>query len=219
MRLNWISAAGIAAVVLLTETARAATYDLSLTGDPSSFTENTFQFDGQTFQQYTLGLSGLNSTNAITVAQGDTINSNVDFSNTYTIPASQSRTDLLQYLNGSSFPSENTQVSGTFNYYENGALQGSYGYTSSTSGSLASFAALFPPNNSAISFNSYTNDFTISDLATPATLDSSAFAYDLVSPGGGGPEPSSWALMMVGVFGAGIALRRQRGLTAAALAV
>ena len=29
--------------------------------------------------------------------------------------------------------------------------------------------------------------------------------------GGGGPEPSTWALMMVGVFGVGVALRRGKG--------
>ena len=29
--------------------------------------------------------------------------------------------------------------------------------------------------------------------------------------GGGGPEPSTWVLMMVGVFGAGAALRRRQG--------
>ena len=29
--------------------------------------------------------------------------------------------------------------------------------------------------------------------------------------GGGGPEPSTWALMMLGVFGVGMALRRRQG--------
>lgn len=58
------------------------------------------------------------------------------------------------------------------------------------------------------SFNAY--------LSTPPTV---AYAAPPSAGGGGGPEPSTWALMMVGVFGAGAALRRRKGEPGAALAI
>ena len=141
------------------------------------------------------------------------INSTVTLDQSYTIPASQLHTDFLQYFFGSNFPNENTGVDGTFTLYNQGSVVATYGYGSTTSNALASYAALFPPLNGAVTFDSFTNVFTIDTLATPATIDSSAFEYALVSPGV--PEPATWGLMIVGLGLAGGAMRRRARLTVA----
>ncbi|MEO8812539.1 MAG: PEPxxWA-CTERM sorting domain-containing protein, partial [Caulobacteraceae bacterium] len=84
---------------------------------------------------------------------------------------------------------------------------------SSTSGQLASFAVNFSPANPAFTFTSFTNDVTITDLATPATIDNSSFTYDLVSQAA--PEPSVWMFMIAGVGLTGAAMRRRRSVALA----
>jgi hypothetical protein len=193
--------------------AKAATYDLTLNGDVSNVSESTFPFNGQTYQQYVLGLTGLDSSDPVTVSQGDMIDVTVNLSAPYTIPASQAHTDFLLNLTGSSFPSENTGVSGTFDLYDQGILVAEFGYGSTTSNSLSNYAALLPPNNIAYQFTSFTDDFTITDLMTSATLDGSDFTYALVS--NGVPEPASWAMMLLGVAAIGGMSRARRTRSAA----
>ena len=102
-------------------------------------------------------------------------------------------------------------MTGTFTLYSGGATVGTYGYRSTTSGQLASFAALFPPANGQISFDSFTNDFTITDLVAPANLQFSTFYYSLVSGSVAAvPEPATWAMMIAGFGLAGAAMRRRR---------
>ncbi len=187
--------------------AQAATFALTLTGNVGNFTN--FQQDafGLHFDRYFLNLDGLNNDNAITVNQGDQINSVVTLDQLLTIPLSQVRTDLLQYLFGSGFSGGGTQVSGTFNFYDGATLVNSFNYASSTSSQLASFAVAFPPNNGSFSFDSFTNDLTIDTLDQPATLSSTAFNYNLVS--NAVPEPASWALMLGGFGLVGSAMRRR----------
>ena len=67
-------------------------------------------------------MSGLDASNAITVSQGDVINSTVTLDASYTIPTSYSHTYFLQYLTGSAFPSENTGSTGTITFFNAGAL-------------------------------------------------------------------------------------------------
>jgi hypothetical protein len=192
--------------------AHATDFMLSLTGTTSNFSENTSRSGGLEYDDFYLALDGLDSSNAITVSQGDTIESTVNLDNLYLIPASQQHTDFLQYLTSSTFPSEKTGVSGTFSLYNQGVEVASFGYGSTSSNILSSYAALFPPANGALLFNSFTNDLTIDTLATPATLDGSAFNYTLVN--NAVPEPASWALMLVG-FGMMGALARRRTARAA----
>jgi hypothetical protein len=196
------------AAVMLVGQAQAATFDLSLSGTTAGFSETPFDFGGTHFDSFFLPLTGLDATNAITVSQGDVINATVTLDGSYTVPASQIRTDLLLYLFGSSFPAENTGVDGTMTFFNGGAVVASFGFSSTTSSQLSAFAALFPPNNGAITFDSFTDNLTITALATPAILDSAAFNYDLLSSAA--PEPASWALMMLGVGGMGACLRTRR---------
>lgn len=191
--------------------AHAATFALDLTGNVAEF--SNFQQDafGLHFDRYFLNLHGLDDSNAITVSQGDEINAVVTLDQLLTIPLSQVRTDLLQYLFGNGFSGAGTAVSGTFNFYDGATLVNSFGYSSSTSSQLASFAVAFPPNNAPFSFDSFTNDLTIDVLDQPATLNATAFNYNLVS--NAVPEPASWALMMGGFGLVGAAMRRRTRMT------
>lgn len=207
-----LKALALAAVLAGANQAHANTFTISLSGDTSQFAEQMSNSGGLHFDDFSLTLSGLDSSNAITVSKGDTVDSTVNLNAIYTIPASAKDTYILHYLTSSTFPSENSGVDGTFTFFDLGVPVASFGYSSTTSSQLSSFAVLFPPNNGAIAFDSFTNDFSINTLATPATLDGSSFEYDLVS---NAPEPAAWALMLVG-FGLVGALTRRRAAGAAA---
>ncbi len=208
----------LAAVAVLTigaGAAHATAYTTTQTGAVADFQASQFTFGGNHYDRFLLPLSGLDSSNAFTVSQGDTIDATVRLDGLYTIPTSQLYTNVLQIFTGSTFPSENTGVDGTFTFYNGGSAVASFNYFSTTSGSLASYAANFPPGNGAFTFDSFTNAVHINDLVTPATLDGGYFFYDLVSSAA--PEPATWAMMLVGLGLAGGALRaRARAKTATA---
>jgi PEP-CTERM motif len=188
--------------------AQAATFAVSLTGNVANFSNSQFNFGGLHFNNFGLGLSGLDSSNAFTVAQGDEINSTVTLDQLYTISTSIVRTDLLQFFFGTGFSGAGTQVTSQFDFYNGATLVNSFSTISSTSNALASFAAVFPPNNGAFTFDSFTNHVVIDILDQPATLDSSSFNYSLVS--NAVPEPASWALMIAGFGLVGSAARRRQ---------
>ncbi|HLZ84662.1 MAG TPA: PEPxxWA-CTERM sorting domain-containing protein [Caulobacteraceae bacterium] len=194
--LKSLAVAGVAA--LAAGQAQATTFSDSLSGVVANFTHSSFNSGGKHYDRYILPLSGLDSTNAFTVSMGDTIDSTVTLDMPYTIPVSMLYTNILEIHTGSSFPNENTAVTGTFSFFDGGTLVNTFNYISSTSGSLASYTANFPPTNAAFTWDSFTNDFTIDTLATPATLDGAYFFYDLVSAGGAVPEPAAWTMMLVG---------------------
>ena len=192
---------------MLAVPAYATSFTVDLAGDTTAFSNSQVDFGGLHFNSFFLTLSGLDASNAITVALGDTIHTTLQFNNLLTMPASAVRTDMLLYFFGSAFPSQNTGVDGTFQLFDGTTLVNTFSYSSSTSGQLAAFAAIFPPNNTAMTFDSLVSDFTINTLATPATLDGSAFQYSLVS--NAVPEPATWAMLISG-FGAAGAMMRLR---------
>ena len=203
--MNWKILAAVAVLAAgAASQSQAATFSLSLSGDPTNFSESNFIFNNESYDRFYLTLDGLNAGNAITVSQGDEIDSTVTLSSLYTIGTAPGHTNILEIRSGSSFPSENTAGNGTFTFFNGADVVATFNYSSSTSGQLAAYAANFPPNNPAFTFDSFTNNFTITDLATSATLDGSAFFYDLTTPV---PEPTTWAMMMVGVGAAGLMLR------------
>jgi hypothetical protein len=195
--------------------ARAATYDVTLSGNVADFTQSQFVFDGFNFDQFSLPLTVVDSTLPITVAQGDSIDSTVTLDQAYTVPVGPARTYFLQYLDGASFPGGDTGVEGTFTFFNGGTEVAQYSYDSTTSNGLAAFAAVFAPSNPSFTFTSFTDDLTITSLATPGTLDSSSFEYDLLS--NAVPEPATWGLMLFGFGLAGASLRRAKRAARAAV--
>ena len=206
--MNKFTLVGALAVLALTSEAQAATFTLNLQGQVANFTQQTLYCCGLTFDAHFLNLTGLDSNNAITVNQGDMINATVTLDQSLTIPTSQVRTDFLLFVNGNNLPSNNTGVSGTFVLFSGATQIATYNYSSSTSGGLASFAALYPPDNNSFTFTSFTDNFTIDTLAQASVLDRSSFEYSLDSLTV--PEPAAWALMVIGVGLSGASLRRQR---------
>lgn len=204
----------VAAAAAIGASAHAATYDLNLSGSIANFQTYTFSGGGVLYNEHYLPLTGLDSSNAINVVQGDTINATVTFDQPLLMPASAMRTDVLLFLTGSAFPSQNTGVSGTFTLYDGASVVGGFGYYSTTSNQLSNYAALFPPYNGAYTITSFTDDFTVASLPTPATLDGAAFDYTLVSSI---PEPGAWMMLILGLGLIGFATRRRReGLVLAA---
>ncbi len=205
--------AGVAVAAIAATSAQATVYTVNLTGLVSNFSASNFDFGGNHYDRFILSpLSGLDPSNAFTVSQGDTIDATVTLDTAYSIPTSISYTNILQIFTGSSFPAENTAVSGTFTFYDLGSPVATFSYGSTTSGQLASYAANFPPTNAGFTFDSFTNDTLITSLPTPATVDGSYFFYDLVSPATPAPEPITLSLFGAGLLGTA-ALRRRKKKT------
>jgi hypothetical protein len=212
-----LAASALAVVATGSTASHAATFDVALTASATGFVEGGTDFDGFHFDQFSVFLSPATPTDLpITVAQGDTINTTVTFDGLVTIPVSEVRTDLVQFLSGDGFPATGTQVDGTYKFFNGSDLVNTFGFESTTSGGLASFAAVFPPSNGAFTFDSFTDDFVVTTLSAPATIDHSSFTYSLVSNLPAVPEPATWSLMLVGFGGLGALLRRRRAEAVAA---
>ncbi len=210
MKTVYLIRAAIAALALGASAtpAYAVTHILNLTGNVGDFTNFQQTAFGLNFDRYFLNLQGLDDNNAITVAQGDEINSTVTLDQVLTIPQSEVRTDLLQFLFGNGFSGAPVETSGEFNFFNGAALVGTFAYTAGTSSQLATFAAVFPPNNGAFSFDSFTNNLLITTLDQSATLNASSFNYNLVS-NAAVPEPATWAMLIAGFGLVGGAMRRR----------
>jgi len=146
-------------------------------------------------------------------AQGDTIDVTVKLDQAYTIPASPSYTGLLLYLTGG--PGGGGQDNFDWTFYDGVTPVANTDTYSTTSGDVTTFAILYPPQNGAFTFTSFTDDITITSMPGTVDLNGGAFEYDLDTSSV--PEPASWSLMLAGIGGLGAFLRgRWRVLAAAA---
>jgi hypothetical protein len=176
----------------------ATTFDLSLTGIVSGGVYSSGDYGSTHYEDWYLQLSGLLP---ITVSQGDTINATITLDKSFTIPASVQLTFFDFTLSGTSFPSINTGTSGTTSFFNNGApgLSGSFGTT--TSGFLINGAVFGPPNNTSITFDSLTSNFTIDTLGQSVILDGAYIDYILESPATSVPIPAAIWLLGSGLLG------------------
>ena len=212
MRIWKTSMAAAAACALWAGGAEAAVHTLSLTGTVANGNFSSQDIGPTHFDQWVLSLSGLDSLNAITVAQGDTINATIILDQLFTVPASVDLTTFAFILGGAGFPAGNTGTTGSFNFF-NGLTLVKFGAGgASTSGQIASSVAFFPPDNGAFTFDSLTTSFEITELSGPASLDYSLITYTLFSPNGAVPEPATWAMMIIGFGGVGAMVRRRRAV-------
>ncbi len=196
--------------------AQATTYNLDLTGQVSSGWYSTQDWNGTHYDVWTLQLSGLDMSNAITVAQGDRINATISLDQTFTIPASVSLTWFDLSLRGSQFPNVDTGTNdGQTSFFNNGSLVTSAGtgQSTTTSGGLEYAVTFSPPDNGAITFNSVTTEFAIEMLSGTGSLDTAYIDYYLFSPSSPVapvPEPSTFLLLGLGFAGVGFLRKRIR---------
>ncbi len=190
--------------------AQAANFSFDLTGiaDDGSFSNQTI---GSTrYDQWYLGLSGLDSTNAVLVSLGDTIDATITLDKSFTIPASVDLTFFIFGLRGFSGIPAATDAS-TISFF-NGGVPGPSGPIGggncSSSGQLPSCILFSPPDNTPITFDKLTATFTISVLAEPSNLDNAFISYSLFSPAI--PEPETYAMLLAGLGLLGAIARRRK---------
>ncbi|MBS0361163.1 MAG: PEPxxWA-CTERM sorting domain-containing protein [Proteobacteria bacterium] len=214
---SWGLAAGVAALAMGMAamgagSARAADFTLNFTGVSGDIFLSSFDSGGTHFDAGSLGLSSGDL--PITVSQGDTITAFLTLDAPLTVPQSVSITSIALDLFGNDFPSGDVvTTNNTVDFFIGGlggssVLSGS-GFSTGTAGALIEGVDFFPPNNAAFTFDAAQFSFTIDTLSGPATLENAQFAYENFD-GPAVPEPSAWALMLLGFAGLGAALRARR---------
>jgi hypothetical protein len=208
-------ATGLAALfVVLSGTwcAQAATIPISLTGQVADITPSTCGAAGYgVCEAFLLSLSGLEAPNSVTVHDGDTVDVTVTLDGLFLVnTAGAARVDFNQDFTGNSVTGD-PEVNGTYVFSNAGTPVGTFAYVNTTAGGIGSFAPQIPPPAS-FSFDSFTNDFTITSgtLSADETLTGSQFILFELSDPLPVPEPGAWALMLAGFAGLGVALRSRR---------
>ena len=206
------SLALVVACSLWAGSAQAAEHNITLTGVVADgFFQPPFSIGGTTYDQWSLGLSGLDAGSPLAVELGDTFNVTILLDTAFTVPASVTLTAFGLGLGGSGFPDVDTATSeNLFNFYSGIDLVKSGGPSStSTHGQIPSSIIFFSPDNGAFTFDSVKTSFKISTLSDPGTLDFAVLSYTLFSPAAV-PEPTTWAMMIIGFGGVGALMRRGR---------
>jgi len=147
----------------------------------------------------------LNGVAPIVISQGDNVTVNVKLDQLYTIPASSDETLLVLDLTGSDASDKEV---GDFTFYNGSNLVGTYDFSDGSGGALGSLAVL--PSTAAISFDSFTDNFDVTELNASASFTSGYFQYIVIDKVSAAPEPSTWLLMIAGVGCGGLLLRRAK---------
>jgi PEP-CTERM motif len=199
----------IATLCAATAVAQATTFNLGLTGALAN--ESTYSFDsgGTHYDLWNLDLSGLNAGNAITLNNGDVVNTTITLDGAHTMPASVDGSFFFLQLRGSAFPTTETGVDSTTTFLLGGSPVLTRSSGVGTSGQISAGFYLPPPTNLAYTFDKVVVSFTINTLAVPATIDSADMLTQLNSPTAV-PEPETYALMLAGMAAMGFLVRRRQ---------
>ncbi len=198
IKISVLAAVGLAAA---SSPANAANYTLSLTGDPSLLAPGTFV--GGT--KAALVLAGLDGTSPLSVSQGDSVNVTVTLSSLLTISPISGLTAVDDLFSGTGFDGSPVNTTDVFSFYNGGTLVATYSGGDGTSLQLASGISYAP--GTTLTFDSYTDNFTINTLTGTASLNGARFTYDRFFAA---PEPATWMLTIAGMGLVGGAMRRKR---------
>jgi hypothetical protein len=219
------SVAASSALALWAGQASAAIFTVNLSGGPPTFQVTDDGFN--TVTSYTFDISGFDPANLPSVQVGDEVILNLTFADgAITLPATSYIDVTSFYITGDGFPLGDTATHGTTTLFSGGiggavVSSGTEGdasnFGTTTSDGVASDQNFF--NVPAMTFDSLTTDFFIDRIAgstDPGTFGTLGRAYfsadsrtlDVV------PEPSAWALMLLGFGGLGAVLRARRQVLA-----
>lgn len=193
------------AFTAMTAPAQAATYVLDLTGTVADAT--TFMAGGNSV----LSLS-LSYFDPFFVEVGDEVTVNVALDEFLLTPAAANQIFTLD-LNGGFANNDLNNSSTQFDLLD-GDLAGQT-FFSGCSNCFSAVIGRFP--GTAFSVQNLTAIFTIDSISEPIEFTNAALGYQLSAGAGGGgavPEPSTWAVMILGFGLAGAALRRRTAVRA-----
>lgn len=198
-----------ATLALIASPASAADYVLDLTGSVASGSTATVDAFGQHFTFFTINLSGFDPT---TFQVGDTVAASITLDGRLIVPSATVFNGVDLILQNTVSPSAtNTTTSGTTVLTDNGGDSLTGASISQTQDQLANTLLNF--GGASFAFDAAQSNFTVTFLsASSLTADTALFRYftaDAIA-GPALPEPTSWALMIVGLGGVGVAMRRRR---------
>jgi hypothetical protein len=146
-------------------------------------------------------LSGVNST---VVSPGDTLSISVALDGPLAVPAGTDFSYVAVDFSGPDFDGTPVSLSDDLTFYRSGvevaAFSGTY---SSTSSQLATDAIFF---NQPLYFDSLTATSQVLTLDAPVTVTGASLSVGAYN--NGVPEPSTWFLMIAGIGGVGLMMRR-----------
>jgi hypothetical protein len=204
-RLNALAIIG--SFALIAGSAEASTDTFNLTGNVSNFVYSPPVPDGpgETIDDHYLQLSGVNPT---TVSPGDAVDITTTLDQVYTIAPSQIYTILSIALTGTGFGNSGAVSNGYLTFYYGGIPVALYSINTATFGEIDTVQFGLP--DAPLTFDSFTDDFTVSGIEAPVSINAAYFDYGLVDFSSSGvPEPNSWLLMLMGVGVIGFAVRRR----------
>jgi hypothetical protein len=214
----------IAVLALGIGQAQATVFNLNLSGTVSDGTYSSYDWNTTHYDTWWLNLSGLDSSNAISVAVGDTVNATITLDHSFTIPSSVDQTWIELSLSNSNggFPAGDTGTTNDTVAFFNGGVAGPSGTGSncSSNGFFPSCNLFYGPSYPSITFDQVIMSFDVEKFGTmapgeTATLDSAQFGYYLFSPAqvvSPVSEPETYSMILVGLGLLGVMARRRKAL-------